>query len=159
MFSCIITLVAHCLLVTQSSQVLAYVAMVIMGIGYSTLACSLWVIIALVVPLHRQGTAYGVTQAIQNAGLGLTSYIAGVIQEADETYVWLEVFFIGWLSLAILTTAVMWFTDFRKSNYLFMSEKNRQKFVKTKAYFDFLHIDMPSELTGELNEGFKDHDQ
>ena len=40
-----------------------------------------------------------------------------------------------------------------------MSEKNRQKFVKTKAYFDFLHIDMPSELTGELNEGFKDHDQ
>ena len=59
MFSCVSTLIAHCLLITQSSQTLAYVAMVIMGIGYSTLACSLWVIIALVVPLHRQGTAYG----------------------------------------------------------------------------------------------------
>ena len=106
----------------------------------------------------------GVTQAIQNGGLALISFFAGLIQDQfdeddNEQYVWLEVFFISWLALAILTTAVMWITDFRKSNYLFMSEKNRVKFVKTKAYFDFLHIDMPSELTGELNEGFKDHDQ
>ena len=59
MFSCVATLVAHCLLVIQSSQALAYVAMVILGVGYSTLASSLWPIIALVVPLHRQGTAFG----------------------------------------------------------------------------------------------------
>ena len=59
MFSCVCTLVAHCLLAIQSSQILAYVAMVILGVGYSTLASSLWPIIALVVPLHRQGTAFG----------------------------------------------------------------------------------------------------
>ena len=59
MFSCVATLVAHCLLVIQSSQALAYVAMIILGVGYSTLASSLWPIIALVVPLHRQGTAFG----------------------------------------------------------------------------------------------------
>ena len=46
-------------LVSQSSQILAWVAMVILGIGYSTLASSLWPVIALVVPLHRQGTAFG----------------------------------------------------------------------------------------------------
>ena len=91
----------------------------------------------------------GVTQAIQNAGLGLIAYLAGLIKDADETFVWLEVFYICWVSLAILTTAVMWFTDFRKSNFLFMSEKNRKKFVKTKAYFDFLHIDMPRELDND----------
>ena len=61
MFSCVATLVAHCLLAIQSSQALAYVAMVILGVGYSTLASSLWPIIALVVPLHRQGTAFGKT--------------------------------------------------------------------------------------------------
>ena len=61
MFSCVITLVAHCLLAIQSSQMLAYVAIVMLGIGYSTLASSLWPIIALVVPLHRQGTAFGMT--------------------------------------------------------------------------------------------------
>ena len=55
-FSCVCTLIAHCILVFQSSQTMAYVAMVIMGIGYSTLASSLWPIISLVIPLHRQGT-------------------------------------------------------------------------------------------------------
>ena len=59
MLSCVLTLIAHCLLVIQSSQGLAYTAMVILGLGYSTLASSLWPIIAMVVPLHRQGTAYG----------------------------------------------------------------------------------------------------
>lgn len=59
MFACVSTLVAHCLLVIQSSQMLAYVAMVILGIGYSTLASSLWPVIALVIPMHRQGTAFG----------------------------------------------------------------------------------------------------
>ena len=60
MFSCVTTLIAHCLLITQSSQTLAYVAIVIMGIGYSTLASSLWPMIAMIVPLNRQGTAYGI---------------------------------------------------------------------------------------------------
>ena len=59
MFSCVSTLLAHCLLITQSSQTLAYVAMVLMGVGYSTLASSLWPIIGMVIPLNRQGTAYG----------------------------------------------------------------------------------------------------
>ena len=61
MFACVSTLVAHGLLAIQSSQILAYIAMVILGIGYSTIASSLWPIIALVVPLHRQGTAFGMT--------------------------------------------------------------------------------------------------
>ena len=59
MFSCVSALIAHCLLITQSSQPLAYVAIVLIGVGYSTLASSLWPIIAMVVPLNRQGTAYG----------------------------------------------------------------------------------------------------
>ena len=59
MLSCVLTLIAHCLLVIQKGQGLAYTAMVILGFGYSMLASSLWPIIAMVVPLHRQGTAYG----------------------------------------------------------------------------------------------------
>ena len=59
LFACVCTLIAHCLLVLQSSQTLAYFAMVIMGVGYSSLASTLWPIIALVIPMHRQGTAFG----------------------------------------------------------------------------------------------------
>ena len=89
----------------------------------------------------------GFTEAIQNIGVGIISVLAGVIKDADETFVWLEVFYIAWVSFSVLTTAIMWFTDFKNSNYLFMSEKQRKKFVKTKKYFDFLNIDMPTELT------------
>ena len=60
MFACVTTLIAHCLLISQSTQTLAYVAIVIMGIGYSTLASSLWPMIAMIVPLNRRGTAYGI---------------------------------------------------------------------------------------------------
>ena len=66
MFSCVSTLIAHCLLITQSSQTLAYVAIVLIGVGYSTLASSLWPVIAMVIPLNRQGTAYGISFAANN---------------------------------------------------------------------------------------------
>lgn len=91
----------------------------------------------------------GFTEAIQNIGLGIISILAGFIKDADETFVWLEAFFIAWASLAVLTTAIMWFTDFKNNNYLFMTKKQRKKFVKTKKYFDFLNIDMPAEMTNE----------
>lgn len=36
-----------------------YVAMVVMGLGYSLLASALWPMVALVVPEYQLGTAYG----------------------------------------------------------------------------------------------------
>jgi hypothetical protein len=36
-----------------------FVAMVIMGLSYSLLAASLWPMVALIVPKHQLGTAYG----------------------------------------------------------------------------------------------------
>jgi hypothetical protein len=36
-----------------------YFSIVTMGIGYSLLCASLWPMVALIVPLHRQGTAFG----------------------------------------------------------------------------------------------------
>ena len=88
----------------------------------------------------------GVALAMQNIGLAATSILAGVIKDVDETYVWLEIFYIGWVTLAVLTTSLMWFVDSRKNNYLFMSEKQRKIFMKTPEYFQYLHIDVPNEL-------------
>jgi MFS family permease len=53
----VVTLVSHCIL--GLSHVNPYYAIVPMGVGYSLLAAALWPIIALIVPLHRQGTAFG----------------------------------------------------------------------------------------------------
>ena len=92
-------------------------------------------------------------------GLAVTSLLAGVIKDADETYVWLEIFYIGWVTLAVLTTSLMWFVDARKNNYLFMSEKQRKIFMKTPEYYEYLQIEVPSVLqrkrrTGEVNLAF-----
>ena len=59
MFASICTLIGHGLLIIQCSQAIAYAAIIIIGVGYSTVASSLWPIIAMVTPLHQQGTSYG----------------------------------------------------------------------------------------------------
>ena len=53
----ILTLAGHCLL--GFTMITPYAGVVLIGMGYSMLAGSLWPIVALIVPEHRQGTAYG----------------------------------------------------------------------------------------------------
>ena len=100
----------------------------------------------------------GVTQAIQNAGLGAMSVLAGKIIENDETYVNIELFYIGWLVLSILTTGLLWFLEWRSYKYLFMSDKQRKKFEQTPEYFKLMKMEMQSHLkkveSGLENRGF-----
>ena len=121
-----------------------------MGIGYSLLASALWPMVALIVPLHRQGTAFGkylitqikssnalsrkkfpsilgLMQAVQNAGLAVISLLAGYIVDRFG-YIWLEVFFIGWLILALITTVILILTDAWTSGYLNMTSYCRKKY-------------------------------
>ena len=63
-------------------------------------------------------------EAIQNLGLALISLLAGHIVDKFG-YKWLEVFFIGCLFLAMVSTAFMWWVDCRGSGYLNMSVKQR----------------------------------
>ena len=97
---------------------------------------------------------------MQNAGLALITLFAGYIKDADETYVWLEIFYIAWLGVSILATAMLAITDFRKHNYLLMSDKQRKVFEMTPEYFKAMQIDMPTTLTnnGEINGGYDGND-
>ena len=99
----------------------------------------------------------GVTQAIQNAGLGAMYEAAGTIEDIDNTYVNIEIFYIAWLVVAVLTTVLMWILDFRKNNYLFMSDKQRKEFEQTPEYYKSMNMEMPSHLRneGEENMGFE----
>jgi MFS family permease len=51
------TIGAHTLL--AFTYVNPFAAMILMGISYSLLAASLWPMVALIVPKHQLGTAYG----------------------------------------------------------------------------------------------------
>jgi len=52
--------------------------------------------VALVVPEHQLGTAYGIMQAVQNLGLAVITMLAGYIVD-EAGYLLLEVFFLAWL--------------------------------------------------------------
>ena len=88
-------------------------------------------------------TFIGATTSIQNFGLAFIGFAAGIIKGKDETYVWLEIFYIAWLVIAILTTALLWFLDYRQYNYLFMTEKEKKVFETTPEYYKMMRMDMP----------------
>uniref|UniRef100_A0A8D0LCT8 Lysosomal dipeptide transporter MFSD1 n=1 Tax=Sphenodon punctatus TaxID=8508 RepID=A0A8D0LCT8_SPHPU len=69
-----------------------WIAMCLMGVAYSLLACALWPMVAFVVPDHQLGTAYGFMQSIQNLGLAIIAIAAGMILDS-RGYLFLEVFF------------------------------------------------------------------
>lgn len=108
-----------------------YVGMVLMGISYSMLASSLWPLVALIVPEYQLGTAYGICQSVQNLGLAVVSIIAGAILDAcDQDFTWLEIFFIGWLTVALLSTFVIFFYDKRTRGNLNMTPRQRVTFAE-----------------------------
>jgi len=104
-----------------------YIAISLMGVAYSLLASALWPIAALIIPEYQLGTAYGLMQAIQNLGTALIVMAAGQISDSYG-YLWLEVFFLGWLVLSLLSTVCLWICDCSTTGYLNMSVQNRKIF-------------------------------
>ena len=90
----LITLFSHAMLAFTFLHPL--IAMILMGFGYSLLACALWPMVSLVIPEHQLGTAYGIMQSVQNLGLGTVVMAAGYIVDS-QGYLVLEIFFFAWL--------------------------------------------------------------
>jgi nitrate/nitrite transporter NarK len=65
-------------------------------------------------------------QAIQNLGLAAIALLAGLIVD-QYGYLWLEVFFIFWLSLTTVASVMLWLVDMNENEgYLNMSVKERK---------------------------------
>ncbi|CAB4033514.1 major facilitator superfamily domain-containing 1-like [Paramuricea clavata] len=113
-----------------------YVPMVVMGLSYSIVACALWPLVALVVPEHQLGTAYGIMQSIQNLGLALINMAAGAIVDA-KGYLFLEMFFCAWLCLALMCSILLYLADAAKGGKLNMSTKQRNEMQAPKSTLTF----------------------
>ncbi|XP_058794311.1 major facilitator superfamily domain-containing protein 1-like [Phymastichus coffea] len=120
------SLFAHGLL--AFTYVTPYVCMVLLGISYSMLASSLWPLIALVIPEHQLGTAYGIAQSLQNLGLAVMSILCGIIVD-NHGYFMLELFFLAWLWISLVTAVAIWISDSNSTGgYLNMSPKQREHY-------------------------------
>nr|XP_055051865.1 major facilitator superfamily domain-containing protein 1 isoform X1 [Misgurnus anguillicaudatus] len=107
-----------------------WIAMSILGLSYSLLACALWPMVAFVVPEHQLGTAYGFMQSIQNLGLALISMAAGTILDT-RGYLFLEVFFIACVCLALIAVVLLYLYNSYKDGELNLSASSRAQ--RTKA--------------------------
>ncbi|KAF7990761.1 hypothetical protein HCN44_000566 [Aphidius gifuensis] len=115
-----------------------YICMITMGISYSFLAGSLWPLIALIVPEYQLGTAYGIAQAVQNLGLTIVSLLAGNIV-VTKGYFELELFFLAWLWISLITSVLVWISDISKlDGYLNMTPKQREIYDSTRPTIDSL---------------------
>ncbi|KAM7451827.1 Major facilitator superfamily domain-containing protein 1 [Porites harrisoni] len=119
-----VTLGCHCMLAFTFWE--PFVAMSIMGVAYSMLACALWPLVALVVPEHQLGTAYGFMQSIQNLGLAVISQVAGTIVD-QKGYLVLEVFFCAWLCVALIASILLYLVDASKGTGLNLSTFERKQ--------------------------------
>ena len=73
----------------------------------------------------------GFMQAIQNLGLALCTMLAGIIVDSFG-YIWLILFFIFWLVVALICTIVIWIIDIYGDGYLNMGIQARDQFDEAK---------------------------
>ena len=135
MFAIVMTLTSHILLTFTFFT--PFVAMVIMGMFYSLLACSLWPLIPYEVADHQTGTAYGIMQSIQNLGLGVCAIVSGKIVDSSG-YLMLEVFFILSLCISLVATVILLIWDSSNNHGLNYSQKERKAKGKSKDNDDGL---------------------
>eukprot|EP00794_Sanderia_malayensis_P005634 gene5634-6330_t len=102
-----------------------FIPMSVMGVAYSLLACALWPLVAMVIPQHQLGTAYGFMQSIQNLGLGVIAILAGKIVDSSG-YLVLEVFFCIWLCICLVVTVLLYAWDSSKGGVLNYSASQRE---------------------------------
>ncbi|KAG5837675.1 hypothetical protein ANANG_G00241960 [Anguilla anguilla] len=118
------TLAAHMMLAFTFWN--PWIAMCLLGVSYSLLACALWPMVAFLVPEHQLGTAYGFMQSIQNLGLALIAMAAGAILD-HRGYLFLEVFFCACICMALIAVVLLYLVDFLRGGDLNLSASARAR--------------------------------
>ncbi|KAI6055001.1 major facilitator superfamily domain-containing protein 1 isoform X2 [Marmota monax] len=118
------TLISHMML--AFTMWTPWIAMCLLGLSYSLLACALWPMVAFVVPEHQLGTAYGFMQSIQNLGLAIISIIAGMILDTWG-YLFLEVFFVACVYLSLLSVVLLYLVNRVRDGNLNYSARKREE--------------------------------
>ncbi|XP_028046162.1 major facilitator superfamily domain-containing protein 1 isoform X2 [Monomorium pharaonis] len=113
----------------------------------------LWPLIALVTPEHQLGTAYGIAQSVQNLGLAVVAIVAGIIVDKGG-YLMLEMFFLGWLWISLITAGAIWVSDTATSGgYLNMTPKQRERYEAIQCTPESLEREklLSSECTSDFS--------
>jgi len=95
------------------------VGMVFMGASYSVCAAALWPCVALLMPNHQLGTAYGLMTAMQNLGLAVAPLgIGAALQTTNHNWLIVELIFAAIAGVSALFTLLLILVDIRNGRKL-----------------------------------------
>lgn len=126
----IMVTVSHIMMTLMPADWNLWIPMIIFGIGYSVMCSALWPLVALIIPQRDLGTAYGIMQAIQNLGLGVTNEISGMLVDW-KGYIYLESFFVFWASVSVIATMILLVQDVKSNGQLNTSATQRRLLQET----------------------------
>ena len=120
-----------------------FVANAIIGISNSCFEAAIWVIPALLVKDNQLSTAYGIFEAVANAGYTMVNLISGELID-NYGYFAQEVFFLCLLAIGILLLVLFIFHLARTENLINISGRKRRN--KASATNDFQNESITAEF-------------
>lgn len=98
------------------------IPLTLIGLFYAMNFSLIWTCISMVVDKNKMGSAFGVVYSSRNLNLVISPLIAGVIHDNSERsyggYLYLEVFLLGQIILALILTIIARFIDMRGKKIL-----------------------------------------
>jgi len=94
------------------------IPLIMIGLSYSIYASALWPMIPIVISEKYLGTAFGITLAMQNAGLGFGPNIVGLLENSSRGFNAVLAFFIIVSSIGIMTGIVLYYINKKLHNGL-----------------------------------------
>lgn len=98
------------------------VPLTLIGLFYAMNFSLIWTCISMVVDKNKMGSAFGVVYSSRNLNLVISPLLAGVIHDNSGMsyggYLYLEVFLLGQIFLAIILTIIAWFLDLKYKRIL-----------------------------------------
>mmetsp|Transcript_12435 Transcript_12435/g.13620 ORF Transcript_12435/g.13620 Transcript_12435/m.13620 type:complete len:459 (-) Transcript_12435:286-1662(-) len=124
LYSSVAFLIVHSLLLFSMwvpNGVIVTFAFILFGLAYTLFSSCAWVCIPLAVTEKLAPTAYGITFALQDVGILISSYMVGFIRDdtEDQAYTYVVVYFIGAVVCAILANFAIIHFDNRSGRVLF----------------------------------------
>eukprot|EP01118_Nematostelium_gracile_P014379 TRINITY_DN5585_c0_g1_i1.p1 TRINITY_DN5585_c0_g1~~TRINITY_DN5585_c0_g1_i1.p1 ORF type:complete len:463 (+),score=112.64 TRINITY_DN5585_c0_g1_i1:40-1389(+) len=110
--------------------------MIILGFSYSICAAALWPCVALVIPTHQLGSAYGLMTAMQNLGLAVAPLVVGFsLTKTNNNFTLMEFTFVGFGACSALFSVLVILLDIQAGRQLNCSSKTlkeRQEKIKNE---------------------------
>lgn len=105
----------------QTKQIVL-VPLTLIGLFYAMNFSLIWTCISMVVDKNKMGSAFGIVYSSRNINLVISPLLAGVIHDNSGMsyggYLYLEVFLLGQIVLAIFLTLISWIFDLRGKRIL-----------------------------------------